>query len=314
MIVDVLIVSSIYDFSTDLVVQELEKRGVNYFRLNREDFATYRSTIDIENKLLEVIANGESYKVTSATKSIYYRQPVFLRNTPSNSLTIDEQLSRSQWMGFLRSLVIFEQAAWLNRPEATYLAETKAYQLVVAKDIGFKVPITLIGNDANKFQQFEHQIIVKSLDTILLRESNDCLFTYSTIKAPSELNDENVASAPLTVQEYVTQKTDIRVTVIGDKLAAVIITSEGNGIEEDWRTVDRNLVKYTEIELPKEIVRHCFELLRKLKLNFGAIDLLLSNGEFVFVEINPTGEWGWLVNSERRFDVDIASWLIEGRK
>ena len=313
MIVDVLIVSSIYDFSTDLVVQELENRGVNYFRLNKENFGTYRLTIDIENRLLEVIANGESYKVTSATKSIYYRQPVFLRNTPSNSLTIDEQLSRSQWMGFLRSLVIFEKAAWLNRPEATYLAETKAYQLVVAEDIGFKIPATLIGNDANKFQQFKGQVIIKSLDTILLRESNDCLFTYSTIKETSELNDQNIASAPLTVQEYVTQKTDIRVTVIGDKLVAVIITSEGHGIEEDWRTVDRDLVEYTEIELPKEIENHCFELLRKLKLNFGAIDLLLSNDEFIFVEINPTGEWGWLVNSERRFDVDIASWLIEGK-
>lgn len=313
MIVDVLIVSSIYDFSTDLVVQELESRGVNYFRLNKECFTNYRSTIDIENGFLEILVDGKSYKVTSATKSIYYRQPVFLRNTPSNSLTIDEQLSRSQWMGFLRSLVIFDQAAWLNRPEATYLAETKAYQLVVAKDIGFNIPITLIGNDANKFQQFEQKIIVKSLDTILLRESNDCLFTYSTIKETSELNDQNIASAPLTVQEYVTEKIDIRVTVIGDKLSAVIITSKGIGIEEDWRTVDRDLVEYTEIELPKEIERYCFELLRRLKLNFGAIDLLLSNGEFVFVEINPTGEWGWLVNSERRFDVDIATWLIEGK-
>jgi len=313
MIVDVLIVSSIYDFSTDLVVQELESRGVNYFRLNKEYFTTYRSTIDIENGFLEILVDGKSYKVTSETKSIYYRQPVFLRNTPGNSLSIDEQLSRSQWMGFLRSLVIFDQAAWLNRPEATYLAETKAYQLVIAKDIGFNIPITLIGNDANKFQQFEQKIIVKSLDTILLRESNDCLFTYSTIKKASELNDQNIASAPLTVQEYVTEKTDIRVTVIGDKISAVIITYEGIGIEEDWRTVDRNSVEYTEIELPKEIERYCFELLRRLKLNFGAIDLLLSNGEFVFVEINPTGEWGWLVNSERRFDVDIATWLIEGK-
>lgn len=313
MIVDVLIVSSIYDFSTDLVVQELESRGVNYFRLNKESFTTYRSTIDIENGFLEILVDGHSYKVTSATRSIYYRQPVFLRNTPSSSLTINEQLSRSQWMGFLRSLVIFDQAAWLNRPEATYLAETKAYQLVVAKDIGFNIPITLIGNDANKFQKFEQQIIVKSLDTILLRESNDCLFTYSTTKESFELNDENIASAPLTVQEYVAEKTDIRVTVIGDKLSAVIITSEGIGIEEDWRTVDRDLVEYAVIELPKEIERYCFELLKRLKLNFGAIDLLLSNGEFVFVEINPTGEWGWLVNSERRFDVDIATWLIEGK-
>lgn len=314
MIIDVLIVSSIYDFSTDLVVQELENRGVKYFRLNKEDFATYRSTIDIENRLLEIIADGESYKVTSQTRSIYYRQPVFLRNTPSSSLTIDEQLSRSQWMGFLRSLAIFEKAAWLNRPEATYLAETKAYQLVVAEDIGFKIPVTLIGNDADQFQKkFEKKIIIKSLDTILLRESNDCLFTYSTKKNSSDLSDQNVSSAPLTVQEYITQKIDIRVTVIGRKLVAVMITSKGKGIEEDWRIIDRNLVEYTEIKLPKDIENNCFDLLKRLKINFGAIDLLLSNGEFIFVEINPTGEWGWLVNSERRFDLDIASWLIEGK-
>ncbi len=313
MIVDVLIVSSIYDFSTDLVVQELERRGVNYFRLNREEFTNYRLTIDIEKKSLEVRASGISYKVTSATKSIYYRQPIFLRNTPSDSLTIEEQLTRSQWMGFLRSLVIFEQARWMNRPEATYLAETKAYQLTIASDIGFKIPRTLIGNDANKFHNFESQIIIKSLDTILLQEANDCLFTYSTIMSTTELNDENVAAAPLTVQNYVTPKIDIRVTVIGTELIAVKITSAGNGIEKDWRTIDRDRVEYTVIKLPKEIECYCFELLNRLNLNFGAIDLLISNEKFIFIEINPTGEWGWLVNSERRFDVDIASWLTGER-
>lgn len=313
MIVDVLIVSSIYDFSTDLVVQELEKRGVRYFRLNREEFTNSRSTIDIDNKSLEVIVNKISYEVTSATKSVYFRQPIFLRNTPSDSLSIDEQLARSQWMGFLRSLVIFGQASWLNRPEATYLAETKAYQLIVASDIGFKIPKTLIGNDANQFQKFEDKIIIKSLDTVLLRDASDCLFTYSTIKNSTELNDKNVAASPLTVQDYIANKIDVRVTVIGNKLAAVKITSQGNGIDEDWRTVNRNLVEYTEIALPKEIERYCFELTRRLHLNFGAIDLLLSNEEFVFIEINPTGEWGWLVNSERRFDVDIAAWLTRER-
>lgn len=312
MIADVLIVSSIYDFSTDLVVQELEKRGANYFRLNKEEFSNCRLTIDIEYKTLEIIAGGISYKITSATKSIYFRQPIFLRNTPGNPLTIDEQLARSQWMGFLRSLTIFEQANWLNWPEATYLAETKAYQLTVANDIGFKIPKTLIGNDANQFHNFENQIIIKSLDTVLLREANDCLFTYSTIKNSTELNDENVAAVPLTVQDYITPKVDIRVTIIGNKLVAVKITSAGSGIEKDWRTVERDRVEYTDIKLPKEIERYCFELLRRLNLNFGAIDLLVSNEEFIFIEINPTGEWGWLVNSERRFDEDIAAWLVGG--
>ena len=309
MIVDFLIVSSLYDFSTDLIVQELERRGEKYLRLNREEFHNYRLNIDIEKKSLQIRVSGECYKVTPSVKAIYYRQPIFLRNTPSDSLTIDEQLTRSQWMGFLRSLAIFDEAKWLNRLEATYLSETKAYQLTIASDIGFKIPKTLIGNDASEFQNFENQIIIKSLDTVLLREAGDCLFTYSTVKNSAELNDENVAAAPLTVQQYISPKIDVRVTVIGEKLVAVKITSGGNGIEGDWRTVERDRIKYTEIKLPTKIVGYCFELLARLNLNFGAIDLLMCGDEYFFIEINPTGEWGWLVSNERRIDKDIAAWL-----
>ncbi len=268
--VDVLLLSSIYDFSTDLVVQELERRRVVYFRLNKEEFSNYRLTIDIKNKALEIVAGGKFYKITPSVKSIYFRQPVFLRNTPSDALTIDEQLIKSQWMGFLRSLVIFEKTCWVNKPEATYLAETKAYQLIVANDIGFETPETLIGNDASKFQSIENQIIIKSLDTLLLRESDECLFTYSTVKNVNDLNENNVSSAPLTVQEYISPKIDIRVTVIGDKVVAVKITSGGKGIEEDWRTIDRDHVEYIEIQLPRRVHDRCLELLDRLNLNFGA--------------------------------------------
>lgn len=50
--------------------------------------------------------------------------------------------------------------------------------------------------------------------------------------------------------------------------------------------------------------------MRCLNLNFGAIDLIQRNEEFFFIEINPTGEWGWITNDSRRIDCDIAGWLI----
>src|SRR5690554_4754277 len=120
MIVDYLIVSSLYDFSTDLVVQELEKRKSRYVRLNRENFESYRLTLDVNDASLEVKMSGASYRITADLKAVYYRQPVFLRNTPGETLSIDEQLSRSQWMGFLRSLAIFDEARWMNPLDATY--------------------------------------------------------------------------------------------------------------------------------------------------------------------------------------------------
>lgn len=310
MIVDYLVASSLYDFSTDLVVQELERRNAKYVRLNRENLENYRLTLDVHEASLEVKVGGANYRVTSDLKAVYYRQPIFLRNTPGESLSIDEQLSRSQWMGFLRSLAIFDEARWMNPLSATYLAETKAYQLSAARKIGFKIPMTLIGNDFVRLKEMENRVIVKSLDTVLLRDNNDCLFVYSTVESPSAFTDENVSAAPLTVQEYVSPKIDVRVTVIGRKLTAVTITSAGKGIAEDWRVVDRDAIEYTEVKLPPYIERQCLKLLEVLGLNFGAIDLVESNGNYYFIEVNPTGEWGWLVSEEFRFDIDIAAWLV----
>lgn len=250
---------------------------IKYFRLNREHFSKYRLTLDIENKSLEIVADNNRYRVNENIKSIYYRQPVFLRNTPSEALTINEQLVRSQWMAFLRSLTIFDSARWLNHPKSTYLAETKAYQLCVASEIGFAIPKTLIGNNAIEFQKFHGDVIIKSLDTVLLRDGGECLFTYSTLKNTRELNDVNVRSAPLTVQEYITPKVDVRVTVIGSKLFAVKITSNGEGIKEDWRVINRDILEYKNIKLPNFIGTYCFELMNKLNLNFGAIDFIFDN-------------------------------------
>lgn len=308
--VDCLVISSIYDFSADLVVQELERRKAKYVRLNREKFENHRLTMDVHESSLEVKMSGANYRITKDLKAVYYRQPVFLRNTPGESLSIDEQLSRSQWMGFLRSLAIFDEARWMNPLNATYLAETKAYQLSVARKIGFKIPKTLIGNDYTRLREIENRVIIKSLDTVLLRDNNDSLFTYSTVESSSELTDGNISGVPLTVQEYVSPKIDLRVTVIGGKVTAVKITSAGRGIDEDWRVVDRNAIEYTEVELPHDIERKCLRLLEVLGLSFGAIDLIESNDNYYFIEINPTGEWGWLVSDERRFDVDIATWLV----
>ncbi len=310
--VDVLILSGLYDFSTDLVVQALEHKRVSYLRLNKELFSDYSITLDIDHDTLEVGIEGAKYIVTQDVRAIYYRQPVFLRNTPGDSLSVDEQLCRSQWMGFLRSLLIFDDARWVNSLQSTYVAETKAYQLKVAKDIGFKIPDTLIGNDAKKFRRFSGNAIIKSLDTVLLRDRDECLFTYSTIGNVQSLSDEEVRSAPLTVQEYIYPKIDVRVTVIGQKIYAVRITSGGQGIDNDWRVTNRDELEYSDFDLPLQIQRMCFHLMEKLNLNFGAIDFIQQNDKFIFIEINPTGEWGWLVNDDRRMDLDIANLLIRG--
>jgi glutathione synthase/RimK-type ligase-like ATP-grasp enzyme len=309
MIVDILILSSIFDFSADLVTQDLEKRECRYLRLNKENLSEYRFTVIPDEILMKIECSEGTFIVDDNVHSVWFRQPIFLRNTPGETLSVKEQLIRSQWMGFLRSLSVFKNAMWMNRPESTYLAETKAFQLMQAHKLGFRIPKTKIGNNVKEFIGFNNEVIIKSLDTVLLREGDDCLFTYSTIESPNKLRDEEVYEAPLTVQEYISPKTDIRVTVIGNKLFAVKITCEGAGIKEDWRVLNKDKLEYTDIDLPDEIYNLCFQLVKELGLNFGAIDLIESNGKYIFIEINPTGEWGWINTPKRRIDTCIADWL-----
>ena len=44
--------------------------------------------------------------------------------------------------------------------------------------------------------------------------------------------------------------------------------------------------------------------MNKLHLRFGGIDLAYANGEYYFIEVNPTGEWGWL---EVKTGMEISS-------
>jgi glutathione synthase/RimK-type ligase-like ATP-grasp enzyme len=307
----VLILAGLYDFSADLVVAQLDEKAVPFLRLNREELADYRLSLDPLLATLSVRhGDGETNLDAQNLRAIWYRQPVFLRNSPSDPLSISEQLARSQWVAFLRSLILFDHVAWMNNPQATYGAECKPYQLSVARRCGFQVPHTIVTNDANAVQNsFPGRLVIKSLDTVLLLEGGDCLFTYTTITSNNLLTDANTGAAPLIAQHALEQKTDIRVTVVGEEVFATRILVHGAGVDGDWRVVPRDDLTYEDICLDSSIKDHCLELMRHLGLSFAAIDLIEAKDGIYFIEVNPTGEWGWLNGPSRRIDRAIAHWL-----
>ena len=271
----VLILSGLYDFSTDLVMLRLQHAGTPYVRLNREQFSDHRLTLDPLIPELTIRGPSGSYHIDRELGSVWFRQPVFLRNTPSVPLSPQEQLERSQWTAFLRGLCVFRHAAWMNSPTATYIAESKPYQLSIAASCGFQVPETLATNDASRIRDaFHDRLVIKSLDTVLLRDGDDCLFTYTTLNPVGQLNDETVHAAPLLAQRALEQKTDIRVTVIDKTVFAVRILSQGAAIAGDWRVVPKTELEFHDIVLCNDVTRQCQLLVRRLGLSFAAIDLI----------------------------------------
>jgi ATP-dependent Clp protease ATP-binding subunit ClpC len=60
----------------------------------------------------------------------------------------------------------------------------------------------------------------------------------------------------------------------------------------DWR---KRKIPFQPYLLPNEISEKCLALTKKLNLSFGAIDIIRNkSGEYIFLEINPNGQWAWL--------------------
>lgn len=102
---------------------------------------------------------------------------------------------------------------------------------------------------------------------------------------------------PSLIQEYIAKSFEIRSFFIENKFYSMAIFSQKNEKTKiDFRNYDiespnRNI----PFQLPHRIENKLKKLMNELKLNTGSIDLICSSeGEFVFLEVNPCGQFDWL--------------------
>ena len=294
--INYLVLSNTIDYSSDLICAEFEKRELNYLRINRDLFQEYEIVYSLQDDSFKFKVDGIWYFLSSETiKSIYFRAPVFLRTT-GKARPVEEQLKRSQWSAFIRNLIIIDKAVWMNHPVATYRAENNLYQLKIAKECGFSVPETYVGNSLPQNIAQEKMYIVKSLDTALFYEDDKEMFTYSTMIEGKDLLSSEIQLAPIITQECLSPKCDIRVTFVNNRMFPVAITEDGMILEGDWRKSNKDNLTYTCVKLPRNIENQLMIIMKKLSLSFGGIDLALVGDTYYFIEVNPTGEWGWLTS------------------
>jgi hypothetical protein len=304
---EVLIISNKFDFSTDIVVYNLNKMRVNYLRLNRDLFDNYNITFNPIERIIDIKLGNTDYCINSKRlKSIYFRAPTFLREIYKNTETATKQLSITQWSAFIRSLMVFDDSKWINNPHSTYKAENKPYQLFIANKIGFNVPNTLITNCFNNKMLLDETYALKTLDTGIVSKKNREAFIYTEFYSKKAILMRPHSKFPLILQKSLLPKEDIRVTIVKEDIYSVkIVGSEAKFI--DWRK-QKNKLEYKKIKLPKNIASKCISLVRKLDLLFGAIDMIKYNNEYYFIEINPTGEWAWL---EKNLNLGIDKKIVE---
>lgn len=299
----VLLLGSKYDLTCDYIVFQLRELDQPYIRINSEDLSNFEIALDPIQGTLEIHNEQISTRLTvEEVKAILYRRPVFLREYGHNQLNAIERFERHHWAVFLRNLMVFDECLWVNHPAAIYFAEHKGIQLRIAKKVGLCIPETIFTNHQSFISQTIFQngkTIFKGIDTVLLRNGNKETFGFTNFIEEEKILGEDLKTTPAIFQKPIFRKTDIRVTVIENSVFAAAILSNGHPIEGDWRA-NKGTAQFISHSLPTSIANKCVQLVKELKLTFGAIDLVLSEHEkYYFLEVNPTGEWAWLVDSAK---------------
>jgi glutathione synthase/RimK-type ligase-like ATP-grasp enzyme len=303
----ILIITHKEDFTADFIIEKLNSRGISYFRLNCEDID--KETYCFENtKQFSFDING----ITSFD-SVWFRRPKLPELEANNEA--EKLYLLNDYDSLLENIyLLIDSKKWLSHPKDVYQAENKLLQLKIAQNIGFLIPDTLITNSHKKLEQFiathQNDVIIKPIrqGRILQKEGFKTIFTNKIDDAKiKSINEFDLT--PSIFQEYISKEYEIRVTVVGNKVFSAKVNSQSTDETKiDWR---KEKIPFEKYDLPKSVSNKCVEITKTLNLSFGAIDLIKNQqGDYVFLEINPNGQWAWLeTEAELKISDEIINFL-----
>lgn len=213
---------------------------------------------------------------------------------------------------------------WMNHPlRATRLLEAnKFYQLKVATSVGLETPTTIISNNPEEIIGFcsNHGgfVALKSLHPFPVIGEDGNAYAMFTQKIDLDYlreHREDLVVCPMFVQEYIEKRTELRVTIVGRTVFCCEIDSQASDRTSiDWRRYDPENVSHRPYQLPENIQDRLLSYMERLGLSFGAVDLILTpDNRYVFLEINPSGQYGWIENlTEFPISQKIARALSDG--
>jgi glutathione synthase/RimK-type ligase-like ATP-grasp enzyme len=182
-------------------------------------------------------------------------------------------------------------AFWVNEPGRNVAASHKPYQLKVAQQAGLDIPETLITNDPRAAREFIARRGPGATIYKAFSATSQHWRETRLLKSDELAMVDAVKYAPVIFQEFIPARFDLRITVVGDSVFAAAVHSRDADYGVDYR-LELGRLKIEPHELPASVRRKIRALMTRLGLEYGAIDMRLTpEGRYVFLEINPAGQW-----------------------
>lgn len=293
-----LIITERFEPTADCVLAELRRRGIACLRWNLDSYPSesrisYRTDPSFSG---ELACDGRSVDL-AAIGGVWCRgfRP---SGFPTSLDEEDLRFVKDEAQRALDALMTVLAVPWVNHPHNHARANSKAAQLMVAHELGFDVPHTLISNDSAQVRSF---IEASATDTVykahsqsLNLEPGKALYT-GVVTAKEIENLDLIRISPGVFQEYVPKSFELRVTVVGRKIFCGRIESQaGDETRVDWRRRPFDIEK-EPFALPPDVEDKIHAFMRRFGLLYGALDFIVTpDGRFVFLEVNPAGQYLWV--------------------
>lgn len=300
----VLILTDETDAHADMVIPKLQERGVHPYRFHTSDMPILANmALTLQDDDWSGYLEGMSGRIDiTAIRSAWYRRPGDPSLPPDTMTPEARSFSTGETIEALRGLWRTLHCFWVSEPAKITQASFKVEQLQAASKLGFITPRTLITNNPKEVLQFYEEcngtIIYKTIWRPSVEYEHMASVILTTPVTSEHLkNIDSIQLAPCIFQEYVPKQVELRICVIGQQVFAVEIHSQAlEETKHDWRNYPFEDLPHISHPLPTEIRDLCLALvIDHYGLAFGAIDMIIKpSGEYVFLEINPNGQWAWL--------------------
>jgi hypothetical protein len=301
----ILILTESVDSHVDSVAERLRARDADFLRFDPVEFPS-RAELSVKYSALgqtdRLLRLGTRSVDLSALKAVWYRRPQVptphqkITDGPSRALVAEECET------FVLDVWNSLDCLWIPAPVNVFRrAQFKASQLKVASSVGFELPPTLFTNSPEEFLEFycKHNgnIVSKLAGDSFFKTVGPPFYRYTEVVSKRDVGYANaVRFCPVIFQAYVPKLLELRITVVGERVFAAEIHSQGsNHTRHDWRHYDNYQTRYLAHELPPDVATCCLRLVEALGLCYGAIDMVITpDRRYVFLEINPDGQYLWI--------------------
>ena len=197
---------------------------------------------------------------------------------------------------FLRYLRHFFEEK-ITMPDMSKYGENKLIFLSFAKKAGLNCPDTIVTNNKQELLNFYHKNKKKVISKPLYFSNyyyngEDTYSIYTTSYGDDEIKSLPEFFFPTLFQKKIESIHEIRIFYLdGDFFATAAICIDKKkkiDLKLNYKSDHLHWVPYT---LPESIKGKLDKFMRSVDLNTGSIDILKTKDDFVFIEVNPVGQF-----------------------